>query len=74
MGPHLSNGDVAVIKKTYFGHDRVFELRADIFNMFNHPNFAAPIAVIDVPPFGQVNATTVGIGHRRIQVGVKLLF
>jgi hypothetical protein len=74
VGRHLSNGDVAIIKKTYFGNDRAFELRADVFDILNHPNFAAPKTVIDEPSFGQVNATRVGFGHRRIQVGIKLLF
>jgi Carboxypeptidase regulatory-like domain len=57
-----------------FGITERFNLqfRVDAFNTFNHPNFAAPDAVVNDPSEGQVFSTSVD--NRRMQFGLRLFF
>jgi Carboxypeptidase regulatory-like domain/TonB dependent receptor/TonB-dependent Receptor Plug Domain len=42
-GPHYRNFDLAFTKDTKLGERVNMQLRADFFNIFNHPNFANPL-------------------------------
>jgi outer membrane receptor protein involved in Fe transport len=42
-GPHYRNFDLSLSKQTKFTERLSMELRADFFNVFNHPNFANPL-------------------------------
>ena len=42
-GPHYRNFDFSLNKNTKLGERVIMELRADFFNIFNHPNFANPL-------------------------------
>jgi hypothetical protein len=42
-GPHYRNFDFSLTKDTKLGERFNMELRADFFNLFNHPNFANPL-------------------------------
>jgi hypothetical protein len=42
-GPHYRNFDMAFSKDTKIGERVTMQLRADFFNIFNHPNFANPL-------------------------------
>jgi hypothetical protein len=46
--------------------------RAEFFNLFNHPQFGAPIADINQQAFGAVNSTV--NNPRLIQLALKLSF
>ena len=48
------------------------QVRADAFNTFNHPNFAAPDATVGDPSIGQIFSTSVD--NRRMQFGMRLFF
>jgi hypothetical protein len=48
------------------------QIRADAFNTFNHPNFAAPDATVGDPTEGQIFSTSVD--NRRMQFGLRLFF
>jgi hypothetical protein len=48
------------------------QFRAEFFNAFNTPNFAAPVTSISAPNFGQVTSTE--NGPRVIQLGLRLSF
>lgn len=41
-GPPLSDWDMSLVKSQPVGGDRVLRLRAEFFNVWNHPNFANP--------------------------------
>ncbi|HEV7220418.1 MAG TPA: carboxypeptidase regulatory-like domain-containing protein [Terriglobales bacterium] len=82
--PGFFNTDLAAIKNTKF--ERLsLQLRADLFNVTNHPNFGAPANVQNSPGFGQIGGTlgsgayggpsSYGTSQPRImQFGVKASF
>ena len=43
-GPRQTNVDFSVIKRFPFGESRSLEFRTEVFNLFNHVNFANPIS------------------------------
>ena len=43
VGPDFKNFDVSVVKNNNLGEHVKMQLRLDIFNLFNHPNFANPL-------------------------------
>jgi hypothetical protein len=77
--------DFALTKNTPLA-DRVnLQLRAEFFNIFNHPNFALPNffvspgtpnqgLITQTPDQAQTNPGLGGGGPRVIQLGVKVLF
>jgi outer membrane receptor protein involved in Fe transport len=42
-GPHFTNMDFSIVKNTPLGSRARLQVRVDIFNIFNHPNFANPL-------------------------------
>ncbi len=70
----INNFDFALFKRTTFGpSERMgLEFRTEFFNIFNHPQFAAPNGTQVSPNFGVVTAT---LGNPRlIQFGLKFTF
>ena len=59
FGPHYFDTDMTVMKYTQIPHWETakFGIGVQFFNLFNHPNFAAPINDISNPSFGQVVST-----------------
>src|SRR3984893_19171649 len=43
LGPAFHNFDFSLSKNTKLGERMNMELRADFFNVFNHPNFGNPL-------------------------------
>jgi hypothetical protein len=61
-GPSLSNYNFSLAKVFPLGTERVrLRFRADFFNLFNHTNFANPVANQSSSSFGKITAT-VGSG------------
>jgi hypothetical protein len=59
--------------KTFKATERIsLQLRVDVFNTFNHPNFSAPDNVVGDPTEGQIFSTS--IDNRRMQFGLRLFF
>jgi hypothetical protein len=64
VGPHYRNFDFSVVKNNSLSERVKLQIRMDIFNLFNHPNFANPLW----PNFGVdflangIDATGRGIG------------
>jgi Carboxypeptidase regulatory-like domain/TonB dependent receptor-like, beta-barrel/TonB-dependent Receptor Plug Domain len=82
--PGFFNTDFSAIKNTTFKRVNL-QLRADIFNITNHPNFAAPDNNVSDPGFGQIGGTlgsgayggptSYGTAQPRImQFGAKMTF
>ena len=84
-GPHYADFDFAVTKTTVITDRLNLQLRAELFNVFNHPNFALPNffvsagspnqgLITQTPDQAQTNPGLGGGGPRVFQVGAKLLF
>jgi len=73
-GPHLQNWDMNLEKNTVFKERYRLQLRADAFNIFNHPNFAAPNANITNSNVGTITAIASGSQSRKVEFGVKFSF
>lgn len=72
--PSVRVYDLSLVKQIRFGERINLRLEANAFNIFNTPQFAAPISSLSNPRFGQITATRVGFNPRQIQLGVKLSF
>jgi Carboxypeptidase regulatory-like domain/TonB dependent receptor len=57
-GPAQTNVDFAVIKRFKFRESKSLELRAEVFNLLNHVNFANPITNLSSVPTASLNSTT----------------
>ena len=77
-GPGFTQFDFSVIKNTPINERLKLQFRAELFNIFNHPNFANPDGNLIDTTFGRSSATIgslVGIGtSRQVQFALKLLF
>jgi hypothetical protein len=72
-GPDFVNTDFSVIKDFALPRKEMgLNFRAEFFNLFNHPEFGAPISDINQPGFGSVNSTV--NNPRLVQLALKLSF
>lgn len=84
FGPSLANDDVAVVKNTRITESVSLQIRAEAFNIFNHPNFSNPNTSLYTganspnPNAGKITGTISASGglpsSRQLQFGVKLIF
>jgi hypothetical protein len=73
VGPDFVNSDFSLIKQFALPwHETGLNFRAEFFNLFNHPQFGAPVADINAQGFGAVNSTV--NNPRLIQLALKLSF
>ena len=70
-GPSLRNVNLSLLKDTKIGDSATLQFRAEMFNVFNTPNFEQPSIFFGTPAFGRVLSARDG---REIQFGLKLLF
>ena len=68
----LKQVDFSMLKTIPFDEIRQLQLRAEVFNILNHPTFSAPGTAINSSTGGQV--TTTLNAARIIQLGVKFIF
>ena len=78
-GPAGFNWDFSVFKRFRITEGQQLEFRAEMFNMFNTPQFANPSATVTSPAtFGQSRSTSVTAGgfgsNRQIQFALKYTF
>jgi hypothetical protein len=64
--------DFGVIKNTRISETVRFQLRADMFNVFNTRNFGVPEGRVNAPNF--LNQWATNGGNRRIILGARLVF
>jgi hypothetical protein len=83
IGPGFENIDFSVLKNTKVTERLTAQFRADMFDLFNHPNFGQPNRVVTAGTaagntFGQITNTRFATGDsgsaRQLQFAVKLLF
>jgi hypothetical protein len=78
IGPGFNNTDLSVIRNLRFGQRIRLQMRADVFNLFNHANFGPPGNVVGSPTFGKITRTRLTTGEagssRQIQLAAKLTF
>lgn len=70
-GPGYQTVNASLIKNTALTENIDLQLRGEVFNLFNHPNFNLPDNFLGSPTFGQITSAR---DPRHIQLGVKLLF
>jgi hypothetical protein len=71
-GPGYFNLDATIFKKFKFTERVGGELRADMFNALNHPNFNNPATNLTSATVGQINGTS--SSPRLIRFGVRVSF
>jgi hypothetical protein len=78
IGPAFHNTDLSVSKVVPLGGSYRLQLRADAFDVFNHPNFGPPGNVVGSPTFGKITRTRLPTGEagssRQIQLVAKFSF
>ncbi|HEU4712067.1 MAG TPA: TonB-dependent receptor [Pyrinomonadaceae bacterium] len=70
-GPGFQNVNASLMKNTNLTERLNLQFRAEIFNLFNHPNFNLPDNFLGSPTFGRISSAR---DPRHIQFGLKLLF
>jgi hypothetical protein len=87
-GPRLDNWDFSLVKTTKLTERVSFQLRAEFFNMLNHPHFANPNIqglidpsdpttfgfILNTPDVAAANPVIGTGGPRNIQLGIKFRF
>ncbi|MEZ5392587.1 MAG: hypothetical protein R2724_06820 [Bryobacterales bacterium] len=71
QGPPLHEVNFSLNKNAKLNDALTLQLRTELFNMFNTPNFRNPNIFFGTPGFGRILSARNG---REIQFGVKLLF
>jgi len=71
-GPAFYDTDFSIFKDFKFKERGQLELRGEIFNLFNTPQFALPWPQVDVSNAGQITSTS--HESRQIQVSVNISF
>jgi hypothetical protein len=71
-GPNQFFASAAIMKNFSWNERMRFQLRADISNVFNHPNWANPNVIFSNALFGRIQNKTGG--GRVVQLQAKLYF
>jgi hypothetical protein len=77
-GPGFADVDLSGQKDTKIFEGLNFQLRADAFDILNHPNFGQPSGNVQSSAFGQISATRFatsdGGSSRQLQISAKFVF
>jgi hypothetical protein len=79
-GPGFTNTDFSIVKRTRISERFSHEIRAEAFDLFNHPNFGQPgrLASVGSTSFGVITSTRFPTGDsgsaRQLQFAMKLIF
>ncbi|MGA2651185.1 MAG: carboxypeptidase regulatory-like domain-containing protein [Terracidiphilus sp.] len=77
-GPGFADVDLSGQKDTKIFEGLNFQLRADAFDILNHPNFGQPSGNVQSSIFGQISATRFAISDggssRQLQISAKFIF
>jgi hypothetical protein len=70
-GPAYTNVDVAIVRTFTLRGDVRLQVRAESFNVANHPNFGLPVADLNSPNFGRILSAG---PPRLLQFALKVIF
>lgn len=70
-GPGYHNVNASLVKDTALSERLNLQFRAEVFNLFNHPNFNLPDNFLGSPTFGRITSAR---DPRHLQFAFKLLF
>jgi hypothetical protein len=70
-GDGIINFDISLAKNLWLAGERFLQLRVELFNAFNHPNFGLPAHTFGAPNFGVVSEAGPG---RTVQLGLRFVF
>ncbi|HEY8551627.1 MAG TPA: TonB-dependent receptor [Vicinamibacterales bacterium] len=70
-GPGTKLVDLNLQKRIRVSGSRTLELRVDVFNLFNTPQFGTPGRVLGTPSFGVISSAGPG---RQVQLGTRFVF
>lgn len=70
-GPGYTDVDLAISREFRVVESMTFQVRAEAFNLFNHPNFGGPNGNIASSSFGQITSAS---DPRILQASLKLVF
>jgi Carboxypeptidase regulatory-like domain/TonB dependent receptor len=73
-GPNYKVTDLSLMKNIPLGRDVRFQIRAEVYNVFNRANFGNPNTTFGSAAFGSVTALATGATMRRVQLGGRLIF
>jgi hypothetical protein len=74
-GPDFKDVDFSVLRTFSFTERLRLQFRAEMFDLFNHPNYNNPNLALDGGSFNQITSTVGGPGaNRNIQFALKLMF
>jgi hypothetical protein len=73
-GPHNRRVDASVFKNFKVWKEANLQFRAEVFNVTNTTNFAAPASILGGTNFGQLTQLTAGYTPREIQLVLRLEF
>jgi hypothetical protein len=73
-GPAVQNYDLSILKRFPVTESNYFGFEANFFNVFNHPIFGPPVAVVRDARFGRMTGTLAGTNPRQIQLALKFAF
>ena len=73
-GPFQQNWDFSLIKGFHVGEKHQFQIRADFFNLFNHPVFREPSTIQIATPATFAQITQTAVPARLIQFAMKYSF
>ena len=78
IGPPFHNADLSLVRNVQPGPRLHLQFRADVFDVFNHPNFGQPGNIVGSPSFGRITRTRLPTGEagssRQIQLATRLSF
>jgi hypothetical protein len=86
-GPGIFDWDFSTLKDFYFTEKKYLQLRFEVFNFLNHPNFGDPnltlgnnrtdangVPIVGSGSFGTITSTRSGIDMRELQFSLKFVF
>jgi hypothetical protein len=82
-GPGLGSCDFSILRNFRWGEAAKVQFRAEVFNIFNHPNFDIPQNIVNAASFGQIFNTVQPVAGlasggpgepRELQLGMWVVF